>query len=354
MTGMMAATGLQLNGVSKKFGSYRALNDISISIPAGQLWTILGPSGCGKTTTLNVVAGFVYPDSGSVIINGRDVINQPPFKRGISVVFQDYAIFPHMSVERNIGYGLRMRKCNRQKIREAVGAAIELVRLNGLESRMPSELSGGQRQRVALARSLAVEPSVLLLDEPLSNLDLKLREAVREEIVAIQRRLNITMVLVTHDQTEALTMSNGLVVMKDGHVEQIGSPTEVYERPRTAFVADFIGKMNLVSIDNPSIEDSGNLGREGETLGFRPGDGQLLDGSEKAIPDNQIIISGSLERAAYLGGAWEIYVRLQNGKNICLIQSQPPQVSQDALVRFTIPKHRCAVFDKDGVNVVCR
>ncbi len=352
MTSTMAAAGLQLNGVSKKFGSYKALNDISINVPAGELWTILGPSGCGKTTTLNIVAGFVYPDSGSVIINGRDVISEPPFKRGISVVFQDYAIFPHMSVEKNIGYGLRMRKCDRQKIRKAVSSAIDLVRLNGLESRMPSELSGGQRQRVALARSLAVEPSVLLLDEPLSNLDLKLREAVREEIVSIQQRLSITMVLVTHDQTEALTMSNGLVVMKDGYVEQIGSPTEVYEKPRTAFVADFIGKMNLISVDNPSIERKHHF--EGGTLGFRPGDGHLLGASEKTVADDQIVMSGSLERAAYLGGAWEVYVRLQQGTIVCLVQSQPSEFSQGTPVRFSIPKHRCAVFDQDGVNIACQ
>ena len=237
---------LLLKGIEKRFGAVTAVRDLHLEVAEGEFVTLLGPSGCGKSTTLGLIAGFFPPDAGQIYLRGKHVEDLPPFSRDIGVVFQDYALFPHMTVAQNVGFGLKMRRVERGEIAARVEAALDLVKLGGLGERRPLQLSGGQRQRVALARALVIRPTVLLLDEPLSNLDLKLREEMRAEIAALQRRLAITTVFVTHDQGEALAMSDRIAVMNAGAIEQIGRPAEIYERPATHFVADFLGRTNVM------------------------------------------------------------------------------------------------------------
>jgi len=236
---------LVLDRVSKAYGETPAVRDFSLAVAQGELVALLGPSGCGKTTTLRMVAGFILPSAGAIRIGGRDVTAEPPYRRSTGMVFQGYALFPHMSVAQNVAFGLEMRSLPKQEIAQRVAEVLRLVRLAGLESRYPRELSGGQQQRVALARALVINPDVLLLDEPLSNLDAKLREEVRLEIRQLQRELGLTTVFVTHDQEEALTMADRLAVMNHGMIAQVGTPRELYEQPRSVFVADFMGKSNL-------------------------------------------------------------------------------------------------------------
>ncbi len=242
----MDEVSVELHEVSKRFGSVAVVEGVSLQIRSGEFFSLLGPSGCGKTTTLRIVAGFVQPDAGEVFIGGRRVTHLPPNERDVNMVFQHYALFPHLTVEQNVAFGLEIQKLPRAQIRERVGWALELVRLSGLGSRYPHQLSGGQQQRVALARALVTQPSVLLLDEPLGALDLKLRQEMQWELKRLQRELKITFLYVTHDQGEALTMSDRLAVMNHGRVLQVGTPQEIYERPATRFVADFIGESNFL------------------------------------------------------------------------------------------------------------
>jgi spermidine/putrescine ABC transporter ATP-binding subunit len=240
-----AGPALELLAVRKAYGEVAALHEISLRVAEGTLLFLLGPSGCGKTTTLRIVAGFIRQDGGQVRIRGQNVDGVPPERRNLGMVFQNYALFPHLTVFQNVAFGLRMRKVLPSAVRERVRRALELVRLGGMEERYPRALSGGQQQRVALARAVVIEPELLLLDEPLSNLDLKLREEMRSEIRGLQRALGITTIFVTHDQDEALTMADEIVVMKDGRIVQVGTPTALYARPATRFVAHFIGESNL-------------------------------------------------------------------------------------------------------------
>jgi putative spermidine/putrescine transport system ATP-binding protein len=237
---------VELRGVSKTYGDVRALGDVTLTVRQGELLSLLGPSGCGKTTTLNVVAGFVAPDSGRVFVDGADVTDTPPYRRGLGVVFQSYALFPHMTVEENVAFGLRERGVPRREIATRVREALALVRLPGAGARRPRELSGGMQQRVALARALVIQPRVLLLDEPLAALDKKLREEMRAELKEIQQRVGVTTVFVTHDQHEALGLSDRIAVLNAGRLEQLGSPRDIYERPATRFVADFIGASTVL------------------------------------------------------------------------------------------------------------
>jgi spermidine/putrescine ABC transporter ATP-binding subunit len=236
---------LELAQLVKRFGSITAVDRIDLAVPPGELVALLGPSGCGKTTTLRIVAGFERPDFGRVRIQGVDVTTTPPYRRDTGMVFQHYALFPHMTVRENIGFGLRMRGVARTELETRVRETLALVSLSGLEDRYPRQLSGGQQQRVALARALVIRPQLLLLDEPLSSLDAKLRQEMRLEVRAIQRRVGITALFVTHDQEEALSLADRVAVINQGRVEQMGTPVEVYERPRTAFVAGFIGQSNF-------------------------------------------------------------------------------------------------------------
>ncbi|NRG17225.1 ABC transporter ATP-binding protein [Rhizobiales bacterium] len=248
---------LDLRGISKRFGHVVALRPTDLTIPGGGLVALLGPSGCGKTTTLRIVAGFERPDTGSVIVGGRDITNLPPNRRGLGMVFQNYSLFPHMSVAENIAFGLKMAGRPAGEIGPKVGEALEIVRLPGFGERFVHQLSGGQQQRVALARSIVTNPSVLLLDEPLGALDKNLRESMQFELRQLQANLGITTVLVTHDQEEALTMSDSVAVMRDGHILQFGSPAEVYDRPRSRFVAEFLGTSNIIEADVESADEEG-------------------------------------------------------------------------------------------------
>ena len=242
-----SAPAVSLRGVRKTYGDVVAVDRVDLDVSAGEFFTLLGPSGSGKTTTLRLIAGFELPTEGSVSLDGADVSRLAPYQRDVNTVFQDYALFPHMSVGDNVGYGLMVKRVPRKERSARVTEALEMVRLPGYEKRKPSQLSGGQRQRIALARALVNRPRVLLLDEPLGALDLKLREQMQIELKAIQKDIGITFLFVTHDQDEALTMSDRLAVFSAGRIDQIGSPAEVYENPATAFVAGFVGTSNLIA-----------------------------------------------------------------------------------------------------------
>jgi len=243
----MSQTILELQGIEKSFQGTRVLNNISLSVNQGEFITLLGSSGCGKTTTLRIIAGLEKPDQGQVLLEGQDVTGWEPNQRDVNTVFQNYALFPHMSVESNIGYSLRLKRVPKPKIRQAVEDALDLVQLEGFEKRMPNELSGGQRQRVAIARAIVNQPKILLLDEPLGALDLQLRRQMQLELKRLQKQLGITFVYITHDQEEALNMSDRIVVMRDGRFEQIGFAEEIYNHPRTSYVARFVGNANVVT-----------------------------------------------------------------------------------------------------------
>jgi spermidine/putrescine ABC transporter ATP-binding subunit len=237
---------IQLDSIGKSFGDFEAVRSVSLTIGEGEFVSLLGPSGCGKTTTLRIVAGFETPSSGKLLIGGRDMTDVPVERRGLSMVFQNYALFPHLSVFENVAFGLRLKRIDKSEIAERVRRALDQVGLAGFDTRSPRQLSGGQQQRVSLARALVVNPKVLLMDEPLSNLDLKLREQLRGEIRSLQRSLGITAIYVTHDQDEAMAMSDRIAVMNAGRIEQVGAARDIYERPRTTFVASFIGQCNLL------------------------------------------------------------------------------------------------------------
>jgi len=307
-----------VENVSKRFGRTVAVNGISFKVMKGEFLTLLGPSGCGKTTTLRLVAGFYKPDEGSIIIDGKVMNDIPVYKRNIGIVFQNYALFPHMTVFENVAFGLRMRKLPENEIRRRVRSMLETVGLAGMEERYPRQLSGGQQQRVALARALVIEPDVLLLDEPLSNLDLKLRLQMRKEIRRIQKRLGITAIYVTHDQGEALSMSDRVAVMNRGRIIQMGTPTEIYERPADSFVADFIGEANLIE-GRVEIVEGVRVGiRIGDTLletvenhlRLRVGDEVFVVARPERIRPSKEGIEATVEDAEFLGQIRRYYLRL--------------------------------------------
>src|ERR671935_1712623 len=263
----MARGEIQLIKLSKQFGELTAVDRIELSVRGGEFFSLLGPSGCGKTTTLRMIAGFEQPTSGQILLDERDVAYTPPHKRNVNTVFQNYALFPHLNVFDNVAFGLRRAKRPKGEVRERVARALELVQLTRLERRKSSQLSGGQQQRIALARALVLNPAVLLLDEPLGALDAKLRKALQIELKALQETVGITFVYVTHDQEEALTMSDRLAVMSGGRIQQVGTPAQVYEEPAGAFVADFLGVSNLM--------DASADGSDGEAARVRLGDFDL-------------------------------------------------------------------------------
>ena len=242
----MSVGQITLTSVTKQFGNTVAVDDVSLQVEGGEFFSLLGPSGCGKTTTLRIIGGFVYPTAGEVYINDELMAETPPYRRPVNTVFQNYALFPHKTVEQNIAFGLQMKKASKSEISDAVERSLDLIQLPGYGTRKPDELSGGERQRVALARALINEPTILLLDEPLSALDLKLRKQMQLELKALQRKLGITFVYVTHDQGEALALSDRIAVMSDGKILQVGTPSEIYDSPQNRFVADFIGTSNFL------------------------------------------------------------------------------------------------------------
>ncbi|NJE30455.1 ABC transporter ATP-binding protein [Thermococcus sp. 18S1] len=285
---------VELKGVLKEWEDFR-LEISELAVKDGEFLTLLGPSGCGKTTTLRMIAGFEKPERGEILFDGRRVNDLPPYERGIGIVFQDYALFPHMTVFKNIAFGLEMKRLPRAEIERRVRWALELAGLEGLEKRYPEQLSGGQQQRVALARALVVEPEVLLLDEPLSNLDAKIRERLRGEIKRIQRELGITTIYVTHDQEEAMAVSDRIAVMNVGHIEQVGKPLELYYRPKTEFVARFLGLSNILELkaENGRACLGGlcfEVGRGGKVrVFFRPESVYVKPGDTAEIIDYELL-----------------------------------------------------------------
>jgi len=320
-----APAAVRLEGVTKRFGDVLAVDAISLEVRDGEFFSMLGPSGSGKTTTLRMIAGFELPTEGRILLRGDDVSRTPPFDRDVNTVFQDYALFPHMSVAQNVEYGLLVKKVPRDERARRVAEALRMVRLEGFDARKPGQLSGGQRQRVALARALVNRPRVLLLDEPLGALDLKLREEMQIELKAIQQQVGITFIYVTHDQEEALTMSDRLAVFNAGRIEQIGSPAEVYERPATRFVAGFVGTSNLLAGEVArSI-----LGADG-TFTVRPEKIRLGEPTDAAAAD-EISALGRIRQVVYLGPDTRFIVSLDAGGELVVTQQNLATSSSEAL-----------------------
>ncbi|HET9119819.1 MAG TPA: ABC transporter ATP-binding protein [Solirubrobacterales bacterium] len=299
------AADVRLVGVSKHYGDVVAVESLDLEVKRGEFFTLLGPSGSGKTTTLRMIAGFEEPDSGRVELAGRDVTGTPPYDRSVNTVFQDYALFPHMTVGENVEYGLRVKGVGKDERRRRASDALATVRLAGYESRKPSQLSGGQQQRVALARAIVNEPRVLLLDEPLGALDLKLRVQMQVELNTIQSEVGITFIYVTHDQEEALTMSDRIAVFNDGRIEQVGAPTEIYERPDNAFVAGFVGVSNL-------------LEREGRRFTVRPEKIFIVENGE--APSGLHVEGGTIRDVSYAGMITRYLVDLEAGGELQVVR----------------------------------
>ena len=296
---------ISLRGLTKSFGSVTAVSNLDLEIKSGEFFSMLGPSGSGKTTVLRMIAGFELPTSGQVLLDGEDVTNKAPFDRNVNTVFQDYALFPHMTVLQNVSYGLRVRGVSKREREAAALEALATVRLADFGSRKPSELSGGQRQRVALARAIIVKPKVLLLDEPLGALDLKLREQMQIELKELQRELAITFIFVTHDQEEALTLSDRVAVFNQGRIEQIGTPKELYEKPQTPFVAGFVGTTNLLE-----PEDTKALFGTATRGSIRPERIKITSQGSEATHTGRVI------EAIYVGSATRVHIKLDAGPEI--------------------------------------
>jgi len=298
---------VEFRNVARTFGTVRAVDDVSLTIESGEFFAMLGPSGSGKTTCLRLIAGFDLPDSGHVLLDGQDVSDVPPYERSVNTVFQDYALFPHMSVLENVAYGPRVRKVSSNERNSRARQMLELVKLSGFEDRKPAQLSGGQKQRVALARALINQPKVLLLDEPLGALDLKLREEMQIELRNLQRRLEITFIYVTHDQGEALSMSDRVAVFNRGRIEQMASARELYMKPQTPFVARFVGGANVVE-----GELAEKLGGARQAFAVRTENVQVL-GANDAAPSNSISAEGTVLDVQYHGATSRWQVRLDVG-----------------------------------------
>ncbi len=337
-----------LAGLEKRYGDVVAVAGVDLTIADGEFFSMLGPSGSGKTTTLRMIAGFETPSAGRVLLRGQDVTELAPFDRDVNTVFQDYALFPHMSVGDNVAYGLMVRKVARAERTRRVGDALAMVRLEGYEHRKPGQLSGGQRQRVALARALINRPRVLLLDEPLGALDLKLREEMQIELKRIQQEVGITFVYVTHDQEEALTMSNRLAVFNRGRIEQVGPPAEVYERPATRFVAGFVGTSNLLT----GASAVAIVGRPG-TFTVRP-EKIRMGGPDEAPGDGEISASGRIREVVYVGPDTRYLVSLDAGGELMVTQQNLATSSTEALaqqgraVRLTWKRQHCLAVADGG------
>jgi spermidine/putrescine transport system ATP-binding protein len=325
----MAGGEVRLVRLVKRFDDVTAVAGIDLDMPPGEFFSLLGPSGCGKTTTLRLIAGFERPDEGQILLDGADMAQTPPHKRNVNTVFQNYALFPHLNVFDNVAFGLRYKDVSKQDARKKVLDSLALVRMEGLEKRRPSQLSGGQQQRVALARALVLNPAVLLLDEPLGALDAKLRKALQIELKALQEEVGITFVYVTHDQEEALTMSDRLAVMSNGRVEQIGTPSEVYEEPETAYVADFLGVSNLMDARAEGGNGDGRcrvrLGEFELTAGQGEhdarGDAKIVIRPERvrledAGTPGENRIPGMVERVVYVGSIMQVIVHLAPGQSV--------------------------------------
>jgi putative spermidine/putrescine transport system ATP-binding protein len=334
---------VRLSGLRKRYGDVTAVDGIDLEIGRGEFFTMLGPSGSGKTTTLRVIAGFERPDEGTVELRGRDVSRLPPYARDVNTVFQDYALFPHMTVQENVEYGLRVKKVPRADRRRRAGEALALVRLEAFGARKPAQLSGGQRQRVALARAVVNRPQALLLDEPLGALDLKLRQQLQVELKRIQQEVGITFVYVTHDQEEALTMSDRVAVFNDGRIEQVGTPAEVYEHPASEFIAGFVGVSNV-------------LERGGRRFTVRPEKIRLLTAGEE--PERGVDVEeGTIRAVVYVGSVTRYHVELDAGGELTIVSQNLETGSTEALARqgtrvrlWWRPEHVFVIEEPSGSN----
>jgi spermidine/putrescine transport system ATP-binding protein len=354
---------VKLVDLVKQFGDVTAVDGINLEMPGAEFFSMLGPSGCGKTTTLRMIAGFEQPTAGQILLDGDDMAFTPPHKRNVNTVFQSYALFPHLSVQDNVAFGLRRQKRPKNEIKERVGEALELVQLNGLERRKPAQMSGGQQQRVALARALVLKPAVLLLDEPLGALDAKLRKALQIELKALQQQVGITFIYVTHDQEEALTMSDRIAVMSEGRVEQVAHPNEVYEEPSTTFVADFLGVSNLMSVTAHGESGGrcrvslgefelyaarGDIATSGDTrIVIRPERVRL----EPHESSGENRVPGMVERVVYLGNANQVIVGLATGDKVqALVQNTGDELAytQGDPVRVNMPAEALRVLTDTG------
>jgi spermidine/putrescine transport system ATP-binding protein len=363
----MAGGEVQLIDLVKSFGDFRAVAGINLQMPPGEFFSLLGPSGCGKTTTLRMIAGFERPTEGQILLDGVDMAQTPPHKRNVNTVFQNYALFPHLSVDENVAFGLRYQKASKQELKDRVGRALELVQLTGFSKRRPTQLSGGQQQRVALARALILNPAVLLLDEPLGALDAKLRKRLQIELKALQEEVGITFISVTHDQEEALTMSDRIAVMSQGQVEQVGAPKEIYEEPRTAYVADFLGVSNLMESTAQGQGTGGcrvTLGEfeliagegESDTLGaskitIRP---ERVDLQETGMMGENRV-PGMVERVVYVGSTLQVFVTLAPGQRIqAWIQNEGGAVPFESgtPVAVHLPREALRVLPDSGTPVL--
>jgi len=320
------AVAVRFDGVTKRFGDVVAVDGVDLEVRAREFFSMLGPSGSGKTTCLRMIAGFEEPTSGRILLGGDDVAGRAPFERDVNTVFQDYALFPHMTVADNVAYGLMVRKIARDERRGRVDEALEMVQLGGFGDRKPAQLSGGQRQRVALARALVLRPRVLLLDEPLGALDLKLRQTMQVELKDIQQRVGITFIYVTHDQEEALTMSDRLAVFNHGRIEQIGTPSEVYERPATGFVAGFVGVSNL--IDGAAAE---SIVGSAHPVTIRPEKIHLELDEAAVVDQDRCTATGEVTKVVYLGAVTRYTVSLDVGGELVVMQQNLRTTSSDAL-----------------------
>jgi spermidine/putrescine transport system ATP-binding protein len=358
---------VKLISLVKKFGEFTAVDGIDLEMPGGEFFSLLGPSGCGKTTTLRMIAGFEQPTEGEILLDGENMAYTPPHRRNVNTVFQSYALFPHMTVWDNVAFGLRRQKTPKHDVRSRVDEALGMVQMDRFAKRKPSQLSGGQQQRVALARALVLKPAVLLLDEPLGALDAKLRKQLQLELKALQQQVGITFIYVTHDQEEALTMSDRIAVMSDGRVEQVAAPKEVYEEPSTTFVADFLGVSNLMTATAEGESDGrclvkvgdfelhagrGDVATKGETrIVIRPERVRL----EPSDATGENFIPGMVERVVYLGNANQVIARLAHGETLqALVQNTGDELhyKQGDPVKVHLPSEALRVLTDTGVAPV--
>ena len=363
MAATQAEADIHLEGVSKRFADSTAVDDLTMSIPRGAFFAMLGPSGCGKTTTLRMIGGFEDPTAGRVYLGGSDVTNHPPYKRDVNTVFQSYALFPHLSVEKNVAFGLERKKVGRDEAKRRAGDALELVQLGHLAKRKPAQLSGGQQQRVALARALVNRPRALLLDEPLGALDLRLRKQLQIELKRIQQDVGITFVHVTHDQEEAMSMADTIAVMNGGKIEQSGSATDLYERPRTAFVANFLGVSNLIDAkvtgdQRVETHDGAKLhvpacgGMTGDVrVGVRPEKITLIPAADPA-PDGANVLRGTIIVASFLGVSIQYVIKAAGGEELNVFTqntegSEPEALAVGREVQLTWAPEHTFVVDRD-------